>query len=134
MLPNKTYDDMDMGFETLKIWSADSPITEYVQHPIPIPAPWDKNAVALKPLKLTKQVCLRHRLKSVDISTGTLNALPIYRRRRRFVGTAERPNSKTSKTESGWDSFHQTPLKVPLTLPLALRFATNAVAQFALPT
>jgi len=39
----------------LKIWSADSPITEYVQHPIPIPAPWDKNAMALKPLKLTKQ-------------------------------------------------------------------------------
>ena len=74
LLPNKTYDDMDMGFETLKIWSADSPITEYVQHPIPIPAPWDKNAVALKPLKLTKQVCLRHRLKSVDISTGTLTA------------------------------------------------------------
>jgi hypothetical protein len=60
LLPNKTYDDLDMGFQHLKIWSADSPVTEYVQHPIPIPAPWDKNAVALKPLKLTTKVRLRH--------------------------------------------------------------------------
>ena len=57
LLPNKTYDDLDLGMENLKIRTADSPITEYVQHPIPIPAPWDKNAVALKPLKLTTKVC-----------------------------------------------------------------------------
>ncbi|KAG8935258.1 hypothetical protein FRC02_008393 [Tulasnella sp. 418] len=32
-----------------------SPITLYVQHPIPIPSPWDKNKVELKPAKLTKK-------------------------------------------------------------------------------
>jgi len=58
----------------------------------------------------------------------------ICRRRRRFAGTAERPNSKISKTESGWDSFHQTLLKVLRALSSALRFTANAVAQFALPT
>ncbi|KAF8317789.1 pre-mRNA processing factor 3-domain-containing protein [Cantharellus anzutake] len=54
LLPNKTYDDLDLGMDVVKIRTEDSPINEYVQHPIPIPAPWDKNAVPLKPLKLTK--------------------------------------------------------------------------------
>ncbi|KAG7090817.1 hypothetical protein E1B28_009901 [Marasmius oreades] len=56
LLPNKNYDDLDtMGMENLNIKSADSPITIYIQHPIPIPAPGDKNKVALKPLMLTKK-------------------------------------------------------------------------------
>ncbi|KAF8316841.1 PRP3-domain-containing protein [Clavulina sp. PMI_390] len=55
LLPNKTYDDLDLGFDALNIRGSGSPITELVQHPIPIPAPWDKNIVALKPLKLTKK-------------------------------------------------------------------------------
>lgn len=59
LLPNKTYNDLDtLGIEGLKIRTDDSPITHYVQHPIPIPCPWDKNAVALKPLKLTKKVLI----------------------------------------------------------------------------
>lgn len=41
---------------SLNIRNANSPITIYVQHPIPIPAPGDKNKVAMKPLKLTKKV------------------------------------------------------------------------------
>lgn len=56
LLPNQTYDDLDLGFETLKITTTDSPITMYIQHPIPIPAPGDKNTVALKPMMLTKKV------------------------------------------------------------------------------
>ncbi|EEB93120.1 hypothetical protein MPER_08271, partial [Moniliophthora perniciosa FA553] len=55
LLPSKDYDDLSMGFENLNIRNADSPITIYVQHPIPIPAPGDKNKVALKPLMLTKK-------------------------------------------------------------------------------
>ncbi|KAI0819490.1 pre-mRNA processing factor 3-domain-containing protein [Trametes gibbosa] len=55
LLPNKTYDDLELGMSQLNIRSADSPITFYIQHPIPIPAPGDKNEVALKPLKLTKK-------------------------------------------------------------------------------
>ncbi|KAG8917028.1 hypothetical protein FRC01_002713, partial [Tulasnella sp. 417] len=49
LLPNKTYDDIkiDEGsaadFTATNIRTNDSPITQYVQHPIPIPAPWDKN-------------------------------------------------------------------------------------------
>ena len=33
----------------------DSPINFYIQHPIPIPAPNEKNRVELKPLMLTKR-------------------------------------------------------------------------------
>ena len=40
----------------MNIRTANSPITIYIQHPIPIPAPADKNKVTMKPLKLTKKV------------------------------------------------------------------------------
>jgi len=53
LLPNKTYDDLAYGLEYLNIRTPDSPVTLYIQHPIPIPAPGDKNKVGLKPLKLT---------------------------------------------------------------------------------
>jgi U4/U6 small nuclear ribonucleoprotein PRP3 len=53
LLPNKTYDDLSLGMAALNIHVDDSPITIYVQHPIPIPPPGEKNKVALKPLKLT---------------------------------------------------------------------------------
>ncbi|CDO75637.1 hypothetical protein BN946_scf184840.g20 [Trametes cinnabarina] len=55
LLPNKTYDDLELGMSNLNIRNANSPITLYIQHPIPIPAPGDKNQVTLKPLKLTKK-------------------------------------------------------------------------------
>ena len=55
LLPNKTYDDLSLGVENMNIRNNGSPITMYVQHPIPIPAPGDKNKAALKPLKLTKK-------------------------------------------------------------------------------
>jgi U4/U6 small nuclear ribonucleoprotein PRP3 len=57
LLPNKTYDDLAAGMESMNIRNNGSPITIYIQHPIPIPAPGDKNKAALKPLKLTKKVC-----------------------------------------------------------------------------
>jgi U4/U6 small nuclear ribonucleoprotein PRP3 len=43
--------------EGLPLATQDSVITIYVQHPIPIPAPGDKNKAALKPLMLTTKVC-----------------------------------------------------------------------------
>ncbi|PPQ70989.1 hypothetical protein CVT24_009944 [Panaeolus cyanescens] len=56
LLPNKKYDDIQtLGIEKLNIRTPDSPVTLYIQHPIPIPAPGDKNEVALKPLMLTKK-------------------------------------------------------------------------------
>ncbi|EPS95311.1 hypothetical protein FOMPIDRAFT_1132721 [Fomitopsis schrenkii] len=55
LLPSKTYDDLAMGIGAMNIRTDNSPITIYVQHPIPIPAPGDKNKVAMKPLKLTKK-------------------------------------------------------------------------------
>ena len=39
----------------LNIRNADSPITLYIQHPIPIPAPGEKNKPTMKPLKLTQK-------------------------------------------------------------------------------
>jgi len=57
LLPTKSYDDIEMfGFEQLNIRTSDSPITIYIQHPIPIPAPGEKNKIALKPMMLTKKV------------------------------------------------------------------------------
>jgi hypothetical protein len=57
LLANKTYDDLAFGLENLNIRTRDSPVTLYIQHPIPIPAPGDKNKVGLKPLKLTNKAC-----------------------------------------------------------------------------
>lgn len=54
LLPSKAYADLDQGLAALNIRNDSSPITIYVQHPIPIPAPGDKDAVALKPVMLTK--------------------------------------------------------------------------------
>ena len=55
LLPNKTYDDITLGMSALHVRTAESPITLYIQHPIPIPAPGDKNSVEIKPLMLTKK-------------------------------------------------------------------------------
>jgi len=55
LLPNKTYNDLSLGFSQLNIRTDDSPVTLYIQHPIPIPAPMDENKVGLKPLMLTKK-------------------------------------------------------------------------------
>ena len=55
LLPSKSYDDLEEGMANLNIRNDHSPITLYVQHPIPIPAPGDKNKPNFKPLKLTKK-------------------------------------------------------------------------------
>jgi U4/U6 small nuclear ribonucleoprotein PRP3 len=54
-LPNETYDDVESGEAERKIRGRDSPITLYIQHPIPIPAPKDRHKVEEKPLMLTKK-------------------------------------------------------------------------------
>lgn len=57
LLPTKNYEDIDNFHPSaLNIRKEGSPITIYVQHPIPIPAPADKNKPTLKPLMLTKKV------------------------------------------------------------------------------
>ncbi|OCH85070.1 PRP3-domain-containing protein [Obba rivulosa] len=66
LLPNKTYDDLSLGMSRLNIRNENSPITIYVQHPIPIPAPGDKNKAAMKPLKLTKKARSRQCLCSLE--------------------------------------------------------------------
>lgn len=58
LLPNKTYDDLSLGFSHLNIRTQDSPVTLYVQHPIPIPAPMEEHKIGLKPLMLTKKACI----------------------------------------------------------------------------
>ncbi|KAI0674119.1 pre-mRNA processing factor 3-domain-containing protein [Trametes maxima] len=63
LLPNKTYDDLELGISRLNIRSVDSPITLYIQHPIPIPAPGDKTQATLKPLKLTKKASEQKKMR-----------------------------------------------------------------------
>ncbi|KAB5592901.1 U4/U6 small nuclear ribonucleoprotein PRP3 [Ceratobasidium theobromae] len=76
LLPNKNYDDLGLLSESTTpnlanthIRSQDSLITMYVQHPIPVPAPWEKNEAALKPLKLTSKEAkkLRRRRRMADL-------------------------------------------------------------------
>ncbi|KAH8083302.1 pre-mRNA processing factor 3-domain-containing protein [Cristinia sonorae] len=55
LLPNKTYDDLVMGISEMNIRKPKSPVDIYIQHPIPIPAPGEKNKIEMKPLKLTKK-------------------------------------------------------------------------------
>lgn len=45
-----------MGISEMNIRKSKSPVDIYIQHPIPIPAPGDKNKIEMKPLKLTKKV------------------------------------------------------------------------------
>jgi U4/U6 small nuclear ribonucleoprotein PRP3 len=54
LLPSKAYDDFSL--ENAYIRTADSPISVYIQHPIPIPAPGSKTDIQLNPLKLTAKV------------------------------------------------------------------------------
>ncbi|KAG9093263.1 hypothetical protein FS749_014733 [Ceratobasidium sp. UAMH 11750] len=75
LLPNKTYNDLgplvdsNPNLTNTHIRSHDSPITMYVQHPIPVPAPWEKNEAALKALKLTSKEAkkLRRRRRMADL-------------------------------------------------------------------
>ncbi|KAJ8473895.1 hypothetical protein ONZ51_g7576 [Trametes cubensis] len=67
LLPNKTYDDVELGMSKLNIRTADSPITLYIQHPIPIPAPGDKTEQTLKPLKLTKKASQRLSIRLANL-------------------------------------------------------------------
>ncbi|KAK9368765.1 pre-mRNA processing factor 3-domain-containing protein [Lipomyces kononenkoae] len=60
LLANRTYEDQDDESQ-LKLDGTDSVITVYVQHPIPINAPWEKNAPVVKPLYLTKKELKRIR-------------------------------------------------------------------------
>jgi U4/U6 small nuclear ribonucleoprotein PRP3 len=57
LLPNKRYTDVTtLGIENLYIRKDGSPINNLVLHPIPIPAPAEKNQVEVKPMKLTTKV------------------------------------------------------------------------------
>ncbi|KAE9408530.1 PRP3-domain-containing protein [Gymnopus androsaceus JB14] len=56
LLPTQSYSDIDsLGLPSLNITTPNTPITIYIQHPIKILAPGDKNKVALKPMMLTKK-------------------------------------------------------------------------------
>lgn len=67
----------------MNIRTANSPITIYIQHPIPIPAPGDKNKAVLKPLKLTKKVCSNHKLPRSVITKLRLQEQKKMRKQRR---------------------------------------------------
>ncbi|QRV82045.1 U4/U6 small nuclear ribonucleoprotein Prp3 [Ceratobasidium sp. AG-Ba] len=75
LLPNKTYEDLgplanhNPNLTNTHIRSHDSPITMYVQHPIPVPAPWEKNEMAIKALKLTSKEAkkLRRRRRAAEL-------------------------------------------------------------------
>ncbi len=64
LLANKSYTDLDDS-SNLRIDTDDSLITLYVQHPIPLPAPWEGKGETVRPLMLTKKVS-----GVLDISTG----------------------------------------------------------------
>ncbi|KAK9452748.1 pre-mRNA processing factor 3-domain-containing protein [Dipodascopsis uninucleata] len=57
---NKTYNDVEND-DSLNINVPESVITIYVQHPVPISAPWEKNKPILKPPHLTKKEMKRIR-------------------------------------------------------------------------
>ncbi|KAJ7905100.1 small nuclear ribonucleoprotein hPrp3 [Mycena leptocephala] len=55
LLPNKRYADVELGVGNLNIRTADSPITIYIQHPIPIPAPETKIRLEQKKMRKLKR-------------------------------------------------------------------------------
>jgi len=60
---------VENGIETLNIRTNDSPITIYIQHPIPLPPPSEKNKLEPKPLKLTtkEQKKLRKQRRAAEM-------------------------------------------------------------------
>ncbi|KAL7284340.1 hypothetical protein ACG7TL_001629 [Trametes sanguinea] len=117
LLPNKTYDDLELGLSKLNIRNADSPITLYIQHPIPIPAPGDKTQATLKPLKLTKKAghLLTFTLMHACLPRGS------FRSKRGCESNGGRPSSKTNETGFGWVSFRRILPKDPTRVEARVR-------------
>ncbi|ODV63733.1 U4/U6-U5 snRNP complex subunit PRP3, partial [Ascoidea rubescens DSM 1968] len=66
LLPNTTYNDLKFDEESKELVNLSEKIkseniTHYVQHPIPINAPWEKHLPPMKPLYLTKKEIKRMR-------------------------------------------------------------------------
>jgi U4/U6 small nuclear ribonucleoprotein PRP3 len=56
LLKNANYNDLDMGEEGKLVRSDDSLVTIYVQHPVPLPPPFEGKAEEPRGLMLTKKV------------------------------------------------------------------------------
>ena len=56
LLKNASYNDLDLGEEGKLVRSDDSLVTIYVQHPVPLPAPFEGKAQEPRGLMLTKKV------------------------------------------------------------------------------
>jgi U4/U6 small nuclear ribonucleoprotein PRP3 len=56
LLKNASYNDLDMGDEGTLVRSDDSLVTIYVQHPVPLPAPFESKEEQPRGLMLTKKV------------------------------------------------------------------------------
>jgi hypothetical protein len=102
MLPSKAYDDFSLVNAYIR--TADSPISVYIQHPIPIPAPGPKDEAQLKPLKLTTKVILFHECRM----TANIEC----RSKRRCESSDVRLNCKTNEITSGWACYLLIPPKV----------------------
>ncbi|KAJ3547230.1 hypothetical protein NM688_g5425 [Phlebia brevispora] len=129
LLPNKSYDDLAHGIEHMNIRNNGSPITMYIQHPIPIPAPADKNKATLKPLKLTKKA--RSDLHALHAHTDNLNCYLYCRSKRSCASNAVKPNYKTRGIGSVWVSSPLTPLKVRQSFELEFTFSNLHAVRLA---
>lgn len=108
MLPNKRYDDLQYGVENMNIRNNGSPITIYIQHPIPIPAPGDKNKATSQPLKLTKKVSLLFTM----MKQLMYDIFHFSRNKRSYVNNAARQICRTKETVSVWALSHRIPRRV----------------------
>lgn len=109
LLPNKTYSDIDtLGIERLKINTNGSPITIYIQHPIPIPGPTEKSKTGLKPLMLTAKVP-----PNCPILLCKPHLTSLSRSARSCASKSVPPNCRINVTALQWASCHPMPPKVP---------------------
>jgi U4/U6 small nuclear ribonucleoprotein PRP3 len=93
LLKNANYNDLDMGEEGKLVRSDDSLVTIYVQHPVPLPPPFEGKAEEPRGLMLTKKV--RHDVRvdrSIRIEIDVLSS--------RLIITGAKEDAKTT-TSSG---------------------------------
>lgn len=109
LLRDSKYEDLDRGMKegTIVYDEGNQHVTLFVQHPIPIPAPWEGKMPELRGLMLTKKVSL----------SCIVNGAGLMRRGRnngRCGGSDVRPNCRINEIDRRWACSRPTRQRVRL--------------------
>lgn len=104
LLRNRRYEDLDAGIKegTTIYDEGNEYVTLFVQHPIPIPAPFEGKASEPRGLMLTKKVSSPNRPRAERRRTDA----PAIRSKKRCVDSGARPSCRINEIVKRWVSCH----------------------------